>query len=652
MSSGAVKEKDRVWADSGNALMRLNEVYPNKSESYAFSDVTKGDGPAHNSTFSCVLSVGEQEFHGNGRSKQASKRDAAELALHTLFHEGKLSEGYTIRMKKVVGEPVVPVPTHRPQASSSAPATPPVSKKREHVESSNDSTPAPPSNPAKRRRSVIVPSASPLYVLNNKHTTGVEWEVLEQSGPPHAPIFRTRLVVDGSEFIGEGASKRLSRGDAARRALSTLDGLEIPDGPMQEEQPAHGDPSLGHASQHPLQHGMEPPHSHSQVLANRFQRCCMQKFIELRDNLPDAQRQFKVMAGIVQLRGGSVATEASATVVSLATGTKGIHGENLSLDGTAVNDCHAEVLARRAFCMYVHDQIRRTASGEESVFERVSVNGRDMFALNPVVSFHLFISSAPCGDSRLFTVSANNEGGSSRTDASQQLGTSQRNRHGKLRQKIEAGEGGVLCESGASIQTLDGLAAGERLRTMCCSDKVARWNCLGIQGCLLSRILFSPIYFETVTVGDVFNYDHMYRAVYGRLAGLALPKPFFFQRPYIAKSDPVPDEYMAAKSSNQAMNWFLSGSQPVEVLNCSTGKCLDGSPSRLCKRSQGLAFMKTSGMLGVDATSQQISAVTYNKLKSMSHRYQECKLALFNKLANDGLGAWVHKPVEQEQFLL
>lgn len=40
------------------------------------------------------------------------------------------------------------------------------------------------------------------------------------------------------------------------------------------------------------------------------------------------------------------------------------------------------------------------------------------------------------------------------------------------------------------------------ISTMSCSDKIARWNVLGIQGSLLSTIT-EPIYFSTITLGGL-----------------------------------------------------------------------------------------------------------------------------------------------------
>lgn len=46
---------------------------------------------------------------------------------------------------------------------------------------------------------------------------------------------------------------------------------------------------------------------------------------------------------------------------------------------------------------------------------------------------------------------------------------------------------------------------GAELYTACCSDKIARWNVVGIQGALLSRII-EPIYLESITMSQYKHY--------------------------------------------------------------------------------------------------------------------------------------------------
>lgn len=56
---------------------------------------------------------------------------------------------------------------------------------------------------------------------------------------------------------------------------------------------------------------------------------------------------------------------------------------------------------------------------------------------------------------------------------------------------------------------------------MSCSDKLAVWNSVGLQGALLSRVLEEPVYLCSITVGCspfLFSHGAIVRAVCCRLA--------------------------------------------------------------------------------------------------------------------------------------
>lgn len=114
-----------------------------------------------------------------------------------------------------------------------------------------------------------------------------------------------------------------------------------------------------------------------------------------------------------------------------------------------------------------------------------------------------------------------------------------RKSRGLLRTKIEAGEGTIPVTAKSlyqSMQTWDGLLGGERLLTMSCSDKLCRWNYIGLQGRsdkkfkkkkhkvysfdiiggLLSTLI-EPIYFTSIIIGSLYHSEHIRRALFARI---------------------------------------------------------------------------------------------------------------------------------------
>lgn len=154
---------------------------------------------------------------------------------------------------------------------------------------------------------------------------------------------------------------------------------------------------------------------------------------------------FQVLSAVIMMKGssglGMVHGDVGGEVVALGTGTKCINGEFISDSGLAVNDCHAEVIARRSLVRFLYAQLDLCAKGQDSasIFHRVS-SGK--FSLKPGVSFHLYISTAPCGDARVFSPQEEDREGDPHPH---------RKGRGQARVKIEAGEGTVLATSQVSV---------------------------------------------------------------------------------------------------------------------------------------------------------------------------------------------------------
>lgn len=143
--------------------------------------------------FYVQLTVGSNEFIGEGRTRQAARHNAAMKALQALRNE--------------------PIPEKPPQT--------PEEKEEEEGEGSDAS------------KSEI----SLVYEIALKRNLSVNFEVLKESGPPHMKSFLTRVTVGEFSAEGEGNSKKLSK---KRAALSILQDLKkLPFIPVVEKPKLH-----------------------------------------------------------------------------------------------------------------------------------------------------------------------------------------------------------------------------------------------------------------------------------------------------------------------------------------------------------------------------------------------------------------------------
>lgn len=240
-----------------------------------------------------------------------------------------------------------------------------------------------------------------------------------------------------------------------------------------------------------------------------------------------------------------------------------------------LHDSHAEVLCVRALRRYFSHPTHVTLcslTGEaclayrfllcemlrpnSEVVEQCTAASGASFALRDV-TFHLYISQAPCGDAAIFKLDC-----TATDDALGKRSTPSTQRTCK-RQKLEASD---LNRTGAKavaargsqkrtdvpsynqaglLRTKSGRSDLPKLRrttSMSCSDKIALWNVVGVQGALVASLLDSPVYLTSITTSipavrtsstcestSTPNAEAakvaLHRAVYGRLSGASLQLP-------------------------------------------------------------------------------------------------------------------------------
>eukprot|EP00537_Pseudo-nitzschia_pungens_P006514 CAMPEP_0172361746 /NCGR_PEP_ID=MMETSP1060-20121228/5533_1 /TAXON_ID=37318 /ORGANISM="Pseudo-nitzschia pungens, Strain cf. cingulata" /LENGTH=623 /DNA_ID=CAMNT_0013084109 /DNA_START=364 /DNA_END=2235 /DNA_ORIENTATION=+ len=321
-------------------------------------------------------------------------------------------------------------------------------------------------------------------------------------------------------------------------------------------------------------------------------------------------------------------------VVAIGSGTKFAAGDKLTCDGTVVHDSHAEVIARRSLIRWLYSQLQN-AGGVESIVEQNDKGSDKAFGLPSRFYLWFYTSQTPCGDSAVYSRNLPNP-----------TSCWEGNHNGSFRIKHEASQGSLT--HGSVVQSLDGLRLGDRVIHHSCSDKLAKWSVLGIQGALLSRLV-DPIYITGVIVGSVYSHGHICRAICCRsdyalkISSAELHTPFEVKHPRIRHAPlQVPRSEQTKKRGKLCYNWAEHDFSKIEVYNGTTGRREDGKESRICKKNLFESFIK----LHASAAKK-----SYLENKAVALQYQSAK-KLWKDSMRDLFGSWIKKPCEIEEFWL
>ena len=99
--------------------------------------------------------------------------------------------------------------------------------------------------------------------------------------------------------------------------------------------------------------------------------------------------EFTILSGIV------LESPNGKECIAIGMGMRCLHPRQMSDRGDVLNDCHAEILAKRAFRSYLLNQMENALSGNHSILEYAHDEDRP-FRLKSNHVFHLYISQAPC----------------------------------------------------------------------------------------------------------------------------------------------------------------------------------------------------------------------------------------------------------------